>query len=49
VASPKPVDIVEKETIKALLNAGQLVVAVGGGGIPVTKDGKSSKRSKCSS
>jgi carbamate kinase len=38
VASPKPVDIVEKETIKALLNAGQLVVAVGGGGIPVTKE-----------
>lgn len=36
VASPKPVDIVEKETIKALLVAGQLVVAVGGGGIPVT-------------
>jgi len=39
VASPKPVDIVEKETIKALLNSGQLVIAVGGGGIPVIKDG----------
>ncbi|MDR2393752.1 MAG: carbamate kinase [Treponema sp.] len=35
VASPKPVDILEAETIKALLAAGQIPIAAGGGGIPV--------------
>jgi carbamate kinase len=41
VASPKPVSIVETETIKALLAAGQIPVAAGGGGIPVAmKDGQ---------
>ncbi|MDL2218892.1 carbamate kinase [Ruminococcaceae bacterium OttesenSCG-928-O06] len=39
VASPMPVDIVEKDTIKALLAAGQVVVAAGGGGIPVRRQG----------
>lgn len=39
VASPRPVDIVEKDSIKVLLNAGQVVVAAGGGGIPVCKNG----------
>ena len=39
VASPKPVDIVEKESVKALLAAGQVVIAAGGGGIPVTVNG----------
>lgn len=39
VASPKPVDIVEKDTVHALLAAGQVVIAVGGGGIPVRKEG----------
>lgn len=37
VASPKPVDIVEADAIKALIEAGIVVVAVGGGGIPVIR------------
>ena len=32
VPSPKPFDIVEAESIKALFNAGHVVIAVGGGG-----------------
>ncbi|MBR5997249.1 MAG: carbamate kinase [Bacilli bacterium] len=37
VPSPLPIDIIEKESIKALLDNGQVVICAGGGGIPVIK------------
>lgn len=37
VPSPEPLNIVEMETIKRLLNMGNVVIAVGGGGVPVIK------------
>ncbi|RMF55967.1 carbamate kinase [Candidatus Woesearchaeota archaeon] len=35
VASPKPKEIIEKDIIKKLVESGTIVIAVGGGGIPV--------------
>ncbi len=37
VPSPQPLDIVEKDLIKDLVEAGVLTVTVGGGGIPVVR------------
>lgn len=38
VASPKPLDILEKKVIKDLIENDVIVIAVGGGGIPVVND-----------
>lgn len=39
VASPKPIDIIEKQTVKTLMDACHVVITVGGGGIPVIREG----------
>ena len=38
VASPKPVDVIEKDVIKGLVETGTVVIACGGGGIPVIEE-----------
>ncbi|EHL16038.1 carbamate kinase [Peptoanaerobacter stomatis] len=38
VPSPKPIDIVEKQAVETLYNANCIVIAAGGGGIPVIKE-----------
>jgi len=37
--SPKPIDVVPKGIIRDLVQAGRIVIAVGGGGVPVIIDG----------
>ncbi|HUX39050.1 MAG TPA: carbamate kinase [Rectinemataceae bacterium] len=37
VPSPLPLDVVEKQTIKDLIDDGLVVIAVGGGGVPVRR------------
>lgn len=38
VASPKPLEILEQDVIKTMVDAGIIVIAVGGGGIPVIRN-----------
>jgi carbamate kinase len=40
VPSPKPIDVVSKWVIRDLVHAGRVVVAAGGGGIPVIINGR---------
>ena len=40
VVSPKPVTIVEKREIRALIDTGFIVICCGGGGIPVVRTGR---------
>jgi carbamate kinase len=39
VPSPKPRRILELEAIRTLVNAGQIVICAGGGGVPVVREG----------
>ncbi|AGY77835.1 carbamate kinase [Clostridium autoethanogenum] len=41
VPSPIPIDVAEKKTIKTLVDNGEVVITVGGGGIPVIAKGNS--------
>ncbi len=41
VASPKPVDIVEKDLVRSVVESGYIAITVGGGGIPVIRKGNS--------
>jgi len=43
VASPRPIDIIEKDIIKTLIDAGVIVISCGGGGIPVVLENDSIK------
>lgn len=38
VPSPIPLDVIEKDTIRDLIDEGKIVIAVGGGGIPVYRE-----------
>lgn len=39
IAAPRPMEIYELDAVKALLDADQIVIAAGGGGIPVLQQG----------
>ena len=43
VASPAPIEVVEKPVVESMLSQGFHVVTAGGGGIPVVKNGKDLK------
>ena len=44
VASPLPKEIVELDSVKALVDSGVVVITVGGGGIPVVDAGEGEYR-----
>lgn len=44
VASPIPLEVIEQDAIQTLTNAGNIVIAVGGGGIPVVQNQKGELR-----
>ena len=43
VPSPKPISIIEADTIKSLVDNGVITISAGGGGIPVVQDGATYK------
>src|SRR6266851_8226156 len=47
VASPRPLGLVEIETVRSLADAGVLVVCGGGGGVPVARSGAEIGRASC--
>ncbi len=44
IASPEPLEIIERDVIKSLIDQGVIVVAVGGGGIPVVRNDRGELR-----
>jgi carbamate kinase len=38
VPSPKPQELIEKQAVQTLLNAGSVVITAGGGGVPVVRE-----------